>query len=230
MLVKLPVFLREERYMTKLEFLESLEKQLSDIPYVERREALDYYNNYFDDADCTEEEVVKTLGTAEEVARSIREDLSERNIVVYEEEVKTEQATNKATKTEKKKTKLEGWQWALIIVAAVATFPVWISIVAGVGGTLFGIVAAFFGIVIALLGVAIGFAAAAVALIGVGFSQMVITPLGGTFCIGLGILLLGLAMLSTLAFIKIITILIPTIWKGLATLWNTLFKRKECIA
>ena len=49
--------------MSKIEFLERLEKLLADVPYTERREALNYYTEYFEDAEKDEEEVIMTLGS-----------------------------------------------------------------------------------------------------------------------------------------------------------------------
>ena len=36
--------------MNRIEFMKQLEKLLGDISESERQEALDFYNNYFDDA------------------------------------------------------------------------------------------------------------------------------------------------------------------------------------
>ena len=36
--------------MNRKEFLKQLEELLSDIPEAERRDAMNYYQNYFDDA------------------------------------------------------------------------------------------------------------------------------------------------------------------------------------
>ena len=84
MLEKLLAFLRGEPRMTKLEFLESLEKVLADIPYIERREALDYYKSYFDESECTDEEVIQSLGNPQQVASSIREDLQGKELAVID--------------------------------------------------------------------------------------------------------------------------------------------------
>ena len=66
--------------MSKIEFLERLEKLLGDVPYTERREALNYYTEYFEDADKDEEEVIRTLGSPEEVAHNIREELAGKEL------------------------------------------------------------------------------------------------------------------------------------------------------
>ena len=66
--------------MNRIEFLERLERLLLDIPYTERREALDYYAEYFEDAEKDDEEVIRTLGSPEEVAHNIREELAGKEL------------------------------------------------------------------------------------------------------------------------------------------------------
>jgi uncharacterized membrane protein len=63
--------------MTKLEFMKELESLLSDIPFEEREEALQYYNGYFEDAgEDNEEEIIKELGSPKRVASIIKADLN----------------------------------------------------------------------------------------------------------------------------------------------------------
>mgnify|MGYP002618787831 CR=1 FL=1 len=55
--------------MTRTEFMKQLQDLLSDISKNEREEALQYYNDYFNDAGReNEKEVIKALGSPEEVA------------------------------------------------------------------------------------------------------------------------------------------------------------------
>lgn len=64
--------------MNRIDFINRLASLLSDIPECERKEAIQYYNDYLDDAGVeNEEEVLRELGTPEEVAASIREGLQE---------------------------------------------------------------------------------------------------------------------------------------------------------
>jgi uncharacterized membrane protein len=63
--------------MTKLEFMKELESLLSDIPLEEREEAIQYYNDYFEDAGADhEEEVIKELVSPSKVASIIKADLN----------------------------------------------------------------------------------------------------------------------------------------------------------
>lgn len=64
--------------MNRMEFMHRLSFLLADIPENERLEAIQYYEDYLNDADVeSEEEVLAELGTPEELAASIREGLLE---------------------------------------------------------------------------------------------------------------------------------------------------------
>lgn len=66
--------------MDRAQFMEQLEKLLSDISETERQEALDYYNSYFDDAGKENEAaVIRELGSPGKVAAIIKADLKESN-------------------------------------------------------------------------------------------------------------------------------------------------------
>lgn len=63
--------------MTRAEFMRELERLLADIPESERIEALQYYNDYFDDAGVeNEEEVIENLGSPASIAENIINDLN----------------------------------------------------------------------------------------------------------------------------------------------------------
>lgn len=67
--------------MEKYKFMGELEKNLMDISYEERREALRYYEDYFDEAgDENIESVMQELGTPQKVAKRIKEDLHMENM------------------------------------------------------------------------------------------------------------------------------------------------------
>ncbi|MDO4291795.1 MAG: DUF1700 domain-containing protein [Eubacteriales bacterium] len=64
--------------MNRAEFMGRLRILLAGIPESEREAALQYYNDYLDDAGTeNEEEVLASLGSPEKVAASIREGLQE---------------------------------------------------------------------------------------------------------------------------------------------------------
>lgn len=64
--------------MSRWEFMRQLEKLLSDISPYEREEALQYYNDYFNDAGRENEgAVIEALGSPEQVARIVKDGLGE---------------------------------------------------------------------------------------------------------------------------------------------------------
>lgn len=64
--------------MNRLEFMRQLEVLLSDISPSEREEALQYYNDYFNDAGAeNERQVIKALGSPAQVAKIVKDGLSD---------------------------------------------------------------------------------------------------------------------------------------------------------
>lgn len=64
--------------MTKYEFLGDLSRLLSDLPEEERRQAMKYYEDYFADAgESQEQQVLRELGSPEDIAKEIKSDSSE---------------------------------------------------------------------------------------------------------------------------------------------------------
>lgn len=228
--------------MNRIEFLERLERLLLDIPYTERREALDYYAEYFEDAEKDDEEVIRTLGSPEEVAHNIREELAGKELseVVEVVEASSEEestGTNYSAgggETDKSrshdnagKKQLEGWQIALIIVGAVVLFPVYGGVIVGALGTCLGVIAGCFGIILGLMAASVALAIASVVVLIIAIVKFAISPLASLFLIGLSVFLAGIAMLCMIASWKSITVLIPAIWKGIVYIWNSIFHRKE---
>ena len=63
--------------MSRIEFMRELEGLLSDIPIEERNEAIQYYNDYFEDAGKDhEEEIIKELVSPVRIAGIIKADLN----------------------------------------------------------------------------------------------------------------------------------------------------------
>ena len=64
--------------MNRAEFMRRLAELLNDVPPMEREEAIQYYNDYFDDAGAENESgVIASLGTPEELARTIKAGLND---------------------------------------------------------------------------------------------------------------------------------------------------------
>lgn len=64
--------------MNRADFLKNLSELLADVPPTEREEAIQYYNDYFDDAgEENEQSVIASLGTPQQLAETIRAGLAD---------------------------------------------------------------------------------------------------------------------------------------------------------
>lgn len=64
--------------MDRAEFMRRLSDLLQDVPSAEREEAIQYYNDYIDDAgEGNEAEIIASLGTPEELAKTIKAGLTD---------------------------------------------------------------------------------------------------------------------------------------------------------
>lgn len=99
--------------MKKYEFMNELERHLMEISYEERRDALRYYEDYFDEAgEENIDSVLKELGEPKKVAEKIKEDLqigstkksneTVEHILASEKDLKEKEEKEKREKEQKK--------------------------------------------------------------------------------------------------------------------------------
>ena len=224
--------------MNRIEFMKQLESLLQNVSQTEREEALQYYNDYFDDAGPeNEKEVIEALGNPARVAENIKRDLgngevhakaSDRALVEYG---KTQSTTQGRPREEGKsgKTGLPTWVIVLLIVLLVLASPALLGAGVGVLGVLVGVLGVLAGVIASWFGVIFGFGVAAIALFIVMFVLIVlgivcvfIDPLVGVSLVGGGLLCGGIGLLFLMLTIAMSGIATPAIFKGIAGL----FKRK----
>ena len=120
--------------MRKKEFLEQLERLLWDIPEQERKEALEFYENYFDDAgEENEATVIQELGSPGKVAATIKADLDEngsehgeyRETGYTDERFEEKNMPDIQSERVEQKPKRSSLSWALILLLAIITVPFW---------------------------------------------------------------------------------------------------------
>lgn len=225
--------------LNKSEFLSKLERLLWNIPKEEREEAIQYYEEYFNDAGVEKEaELIAELESPEKVAKSIRDgflngntdsmEYTERGVHngnnqnnnMLSSERGAEQSNTytygggTAGQTTDKKS-LETWQIILIVVAALLLSPVWITILTGVAGAVVGAIGTILGILIAVIVCIPAFAVAGVVCVGIGISQMAISPALGAIVLGIGLLFIGGMFICLLLTVLLIGKAIPGIVKGI---------------
>lgn len=208
--------------MNREGFLEGLARLLADIPENERQEALEFYNNYFDDAGPENEaRVIEELGgTPERAAASIRAEFqSDRpqrqpNYGEYTERgyrdtriPHTDQMPWPVFTQKKKEKDTNNNKTVKIILIAlilIVTSGLWSGLLGGVISLVFGLLG---GILSLLLGIVAGVFAllvGGVALTVAGIAKCMISPALGLLMSGLGMMLLSVGII----------LLILAIWMG----------------
>lgn len=299
--------------MNRAEFMRQLERLLQSIPAAEREEALQYYNDYFDDAgDESEQDVIEALGNPARVAENIKRDLlesgygeappkkavaSDRKLIEYGKEEAQAQtiptAQQELPETEyraagnginngsstgigtgagigisagigtgsgigsgtgneisnsagsgygvgigansgsgyayagSREAPVEtgrtgqsgqsgwpGWAIALLVVGLVFVSPV----LAGIIGTLAGVLATWFALILSFGVAALALFIAFVILVVVGIMCMFVDPISGVALVGGGLLCGGIGMLFLMLTVAMAGIVTPAIFRGIAFL------------
>ena len=224
--------------MNRQEFMRRLEQLLEGIPEEEKREAIAYYTSYFEDAGENEEKIIRELESPEKVAATIRADFpgcnnsetaSSGNQQNYNGASQSmgqqnyngasqnmgQQNYNGTIQREDNTTRN-----ILLIILLVITSPIWGSILVAIGGTLLGITGGLFGI-------AVGCVIGGIAVAGVAITILVT----GTISLGLismaaGLLMLAIGLCAAGLLVLVCGKFLPWLAKGIANLWQSLFKKK----
>lgn len=230
--------------MNRVEFMRELEALLSDIPESERSEALQYYEDYLNDAGVENEQgAMEELGTPEEIASHIKAGLNgnEEGVFTengYEQEAKKrnppakqERFSDNGAQT-KKSGESGGYgrnvvKTLLIVLLLVLFSPFILSFVLAVFGLLIGVAAAVFGVWIGAFATGAALLAAGFLCLIVGLVKLFTVPLAGALVTGLGLLMLGIGMLLTIVTLWAAWKLVPPAMRGLVSLIQKPFQRNS---
>lgn len=216
--------------MNRNDFMKQLESLLQNIPTTEREEALQYYNDYFDDAGAeNEKEVIEALGNPARVAENIKRDLmgsaegakaraSDRALVEYGKSTGSSQAKDAEKKG--KKTEMPTWAIVLLIVLLVFASPAILGAGAGVVGVLAGVIASWFSIILGVGATALALFAVMITLFVVGIMCLFVDPLVGLGLIGCGLICGGIGILFMMLTVAMGGIATPAICKGIIGLFQ----------
>lgn len=212
--------------MNKEKFLNQLERLLMDIPESERREAIEYYQNYFEDAGPEKEsQIIEELGSPQEVAASIKknlfgEDYREGDRETYHFEGKRDAFDTRPSENKTLRT-------VLIAVIILLTSPVWIGLLGGIFGVLVGGIACIFGISIAAVAIEGACFVMGAALVGIGIANVFSgLPAVGLIVIALGMLFLALAVLGLVALMWTVGRALPWILRAVVRLCKRPFQKR----
>lgn len=225
--------------MTKKEFMKELAALLSKITEEERNDAINYYEDYFADAGIGDDMLVPaSVGTPKQVADKIigeavygegpnQEDAEPKEVPVYYKNAQKDD-TNKKSGTyyggnsdnnyQYQKTEKDNSKLILFIVIAIITSPIWFSVLSGIAGILFGILAALGGMIL-------GFGIGGIALIVTAFLSGSVA--GGILLMGIGILLLAIAFVLIIPLVMYCGQFLPWLVKEIVKLVKKLLGKEE---
>lgn len=230
--------------MNRIEFMTTLASLLQDIPAEERREAMKYYNDYFDDAGAeNEKQVIEELGSPGKVAATIKEgidgyenengeftDTGYHDSKFESQEVpgprKVGQSENDNTDSKKERWTSKPLKIALIIAIIIFAVPVVLPVVMGILAAAAGLIIAFIMVLIAIVISAIAIVISGGAIFVIGLVHLFTEFAVGLALTGIGLILLPLGAIALVASIKLCIVVIPGIIRGVVWLVRKPFQRK----
>lgn len=211
--------------MSRKEFMERLEVLLRDIPDNEREEALQYYNDYFDDAGMENEaEVIRDLGSPEMVAQKLKAGLGELASAGT-----PEPGQGDRKEEEKEKTKKEAGFWKIlsIVLLCILAAPVVLPLAGGLLLAAVTVVLALFGAIAGIVLAGFAILLAGIAVLGVGIVQTFATPAIGIAAAGVGCIVAAVGVLLSFATVWCCIRVIPWLIRGIAAVISYPFRKRK---
>lgn len=229
--------------MNRTDFMNQLESLLQNISPAEREEAIQYYNEYFNDAGAeNEQDVIEALGNPAKVAENIKRDLygsgygdsayqraaaHDRAVIQYHQGGQQANAPTQNQQASQEQSKLPTWAIVLIVLLCIFASPVILGAAASLLGAVLGIVVGWFGLILGVGCTAVALFLAMLVLIVVGIMCMFSNALVGATVFGVGLLLGGLGILFMMLTVALAGIATPAICRGCVYLYRKLFQKKQ---
>ena len=222
--------------MSRWEFMSQLEKLLLYVPIQEREEALQYYNDYFEDAGQeNEQEVIAALGSPEKMAENIKRDIQQSNYGVEPDRVepgkemveyRSQPEIIEEPMKNMPKSNMPGWLKIVILICAA---PVLIGLFGGLFGAVMGLAGGIFGVLLAgivtfgVIGLVCPIAGIIMVLAGIGISLG--NVMAGLCVIGVGLLCAALGVAGICLEVLLVGKWIPAFLKGIRKFFQKLKRR-----
>lgn len=226
--------------MDRYEFMWKLKSLLSDIPEQEREEALQYYNDYFEDAGKENEaSVIASLGSPEKVAENIKKDVGQNHFDDEYENAKVEKGNElveysyvkqeEQWRSESKEKKESGGMSVALIILLICVSPILLAIGAAVLSIMAGLVLACVVMVVSFGAATFGLLVGAIVCVVTGILCLPIHLFVGIAVIGTGFLLVALGLLFLMMSAGIGGLVLPKLSEGIGWLLRSCLGRKrEC--
>lgn len=206
--------------MNRKEFMRQLELLLSDISEDERREALDYYESYFDEAGEEEEaSVIQKLGSPGKVAAIIKADLRENGETDRDytdnsygtqgSEAQGQQHTDRRERGYRPKEKKGRGRLTLLIILLIFLSPFFAGAAGGILGVIVTIIFLPFLLAFGIGAGVICLLAGGILLAIAGIGLCASYAAGGVLSIGIGLIFTAIGLVGLVFAVWAVTNLIP---------------------
>lgn len=197
-----------QRYMAELE------KLLAPLTAEERADALDFYNEYIEDASYDNyQEIINHLGTPRQLSHKI---LADYSIKANEEETKGGHTASPHS----------SWRVFWLVIIAIVASPITFVLSFGALMVLIGALVAVLGIGVGIFGMLIGLLFAAGVCIYAGLGVITTATMTGILYVGVGIALLGALLLCVPLGYWVIRWLVQVIANLAKCLYQKLLQRR----
>ena len=176
--------------MTKLEFIAKLKELLDNVPPKELQDRIDFYSEMIDDRveeGLTEEQAIKDIGTVEEVAKQIVDDIPLFKIIIHKLKSKNKNTLKKTTL----KRKTPWWEITLLIIGS----PIWLSLLISFFAVILSIYVSLWAIVVSFYAVDLSLLLSVLMVIPGIISIFIDGPSMGLIVISSGIICVGISIL-----------------------------------
>lgn len=219
--------------MNRIEFMTELERLLKEISPEERKEALQYYEDYFSDAGVeNEQHIIAELESPKKVAQTIKEGiLGKEDNSEYREtgyvDTRFEEKETPANREIGRKANNNWLKILFIVVVTIFALPILLPLIFAGISIVFAIAVSGFAILgtIVLLAVVVMICGFAVTICGIvelfHFPALALVIMGG------GILTLVVGLIATVFMIKACMIVFPILFRGLVNIFRKIVHRKE---
>jgi thiol:disulfide interchange protein len=220
--------------MNRTEFMTRLASLLQDIQEEERAEALQYYNDFFDDAGKENEQaVIRELGSPEKVASVIKSDLgaygdsSEKQDTAGLCERQSANGAGASEPGERKPPRTsKTLKIILIVLILLAASPILIPLALMIICIVAAIIITVAAVAIGLLAAAVAVAIAGVSIFVAGIVAIIPQLAVGLALMGSGMVITVIGVIATVAIVKLGMVAIPGMIHGITWLCGRLFHRR----
>ena len=226
--------------MNRETFMRELERLLYNIPENERKEALAYYEDYFNDAGPeNEQQVLDELGYPYKVAENIKEGL--RGNMGYQntgagyqnagyQHIGTQNVyAGNATPAKAAGTKepMPVWAIVLIVLGCIILSPFALGALGTVFGLIMGVLGTLIGLLISAFVGGVSLVVAGIAVFVAAFPTMMLSGFVGLAMMGVGLLLVAIGILLVMLGVWICGWALPTFVKWVIKMCKKLCKKEE---